>query len=50
MLEDVSPPTSPGGVVAVEPVALLAVVMVEDEASRLRAQLETIQEAMARSK
>jgi hypothetical protein len=49
MLDDVSPLESSGDATVVEATALLAVAMVEDEASRLRAQLEAIQEAMARS-
>ena len=50
MLDDVSPPESPGGATAMEAAASLVVVMAEDEASLLRAQLEAIQEAVAKSK
>ena len=50
MLDDASPPASPGGVAAVEATTPLAVMMAGDEASHLRAQLEAIQEVMARSK
>ena len=49
MLDDVSPPESPGGATAMEAAASLVVVMAEDEASLLRAQLEAIQEAIATS-
>jgi hypothetical protein len=49
VLDDVSPPASPGGVVVVEAAALPADTMVGDEASHLRTQLEAIQEAIARS-
>ena len=49
MLDDVSPPESSGGVAAVEATALPTVAIARDEASRLRAQLEAIQEATARS-
>ena len=49
MLDDMSPPESPGGVAVVEAAAPTAVTMAEDEASHLRAQLVAIQEAMARS-
>ena len=49
MLDDVSPPESPGGAMAMEVVASPVVMMAKDEASLLRAQLEAIQEAIATS-
>jgi hypothetical protein len=49
VLDDVSPPASLGGVAVLEAIAPLAVAMARDEASRLQAQLEAIQEVMARS-
>ena len=48
MLDDMSPPESPGGVAAVEVVAPPVVAMDGDEASRLRVLLEAIQEATTR--
>jgi hypothetical protein len=48
VLNDMSPPESPGSATAVEAAGLPAVMIAEDEAGSLRAQLEAIQEAMAR--
>jgi hypothetical protein len=49
VLDDVSPPEFSGGATAVEATTPPVVAMAEDEASCLQAQLEAIQEAMARS-
>jgi hypothetical protein len=45
LLDNVSPPESPGDATAVEVVAPSLVVMAGDEASRLQAQFEAVQEA-----
>jgi hypothetical protein len=48
MLNDMSPPESPSSATVVEAVGPPAVMIAGDEAGSLRAQLEAIQEAMAR--
>jgi hypothetical protein len=51
MLDDMGPPPSPesqDGTAAVEATAPPVATMVEDEVGRLRAQLEAMQEAIAR--
>jgi hypothetical protein len=49
MLDDMSPLESSGDATVVEAIASSAVTMAEGEASRLRAQLEAVQEATSRS-
>jgi hypothetical protein len=49
MLDDVSPLESSCDATVVEAIASSAVAMAEGKASRLRAQLEAVQEATARS-